>query len=161
MRLSEIVESVARDIQRQAERLIVYRQVEQLFKSIELAQDSQVYAYKTLGDGALYIEFSPNYSEDANKDLRPLVHILSRKFHARFDKRKNYEGTAIEYSTEITVKIDGNDQVVRLKVSGVVPKTCRYEEKVTVLRDEEIEEARKTALESVQTTKVEKILVCS
>lgn len=155
MKLKDMSDSIIRDIQHQAERLMVYREVEQIFSSVPEVGECNVYAYKS--DSSTYVEFSPEYGDESNKDLRPLVHKLARKFHAKFSKHQNYEGTAIEYFAEIQRE---EDNFLRIKVAGVVPQTCRFEEEVTLLTDEEIETARQEALASVQTTKVTRKLVC-
>lgn len=158
MKLNDMVDSITRDIQHQAERLLVYQEIERMFRDVDAAQGCNIYGYKS--GSSIYVEFSPEYGDESNKDLRPLVHKLTRKFHAKFSKRKSYDGTAIEYSAEINLDPENPEKILRLKVAGVVPQTCRYEEEVTLLTDDEIETARQEAIASVQTTKVTRKLVC-
>lgn len=158
MNINETINSIANDIARQAERLKLYNEMAKVFDGVNIPSDTYIY-FVRYSDGEIYCEFSPNGSD--SKDLRPLVHSICRKFRTKFKKSHNWDKSALEYETKFRLASPAGDEVTyRVKVSGVVPSTCRYEEIVTPLSPEEIEEAKVKALESVKTERVERVLVC-
>lgn len=157
MRLNEQVDYIVRDIKRQSERLENYRLVEKVFASVNITEDHNIYTY-TYGEKSVYVEFSPAYGDDASKDLRSLVHKIARRFHVKFTKDAT-EGT-VNYRADFPLIVDDKEWEIRVRFSGVVPKTCTVEEIEIPLSDEEIEENRRNALESVKTTRIERKITC-
>lgn len=155
MNLKESIAATVRDINRQAEKLVLYQEVSEIFSGIQT--DANVYIYRSYG-GEINVQFSPSYADDASKDLRPLIHTLARKFHVKFKKSRTYDKESLTYRAQVYK----DDKIwMYLEVMGVVPPTCHVEEKRIPLSPEEIEEAREKALKNVQTERIERIIVCN
>ena len=149
MNIEERIDSIAADIQRQIGQLQVYRELARIFKGINFPEEMYVYAYK-YSDGNMNVDFSANQE---GKDLRPLVHQICRKLHVKFSKEKNYTETALEYKAHYPLS---EYNLLTIKVTGVVPSSCHFEEIIEVLSEEEVAEKRA----KVETTRVTRKIVC-
>lgn len=154
MNLEKSIKSVSDDIVRQSQRLALLERINQLLSCVEF--DGEFNNYVTEYGGLIHVELYPCYGDDANKNLRPLVHEIAQKFGVKFDKSATYDGASIEYIASF--EVDGYR--LRVKVTGVVPDTCKVVETEERLSDEEIEDARREALESVKTTRITRKIVC-
>ena len=160
MNINETIDYMLRDIQRQAKKLATYRELEVIFAGVQFPEGIHTYVYDpsySENDSEISIEFS---STGENKDIRPLVHQITRKLHAKFAKAKSYDGETLEYKTEVTIPTDFNryrgDKKLSIKISGVVPASCRVEETEVPLTPEEIAEAH----DNVRTTRIVRKLIC-
>ena len=149
MDIKESIQSITRDIQRQAERLLLYQEMLEVFQGISFPQEIYTYMSK-LSDGEIYVEFAP---KGDNKDIRPLIHALSRKFHTKFEKEPSYDKSSLVYSA----RFSHEERNFHIQVSGVVPQTCKVVETVVDLTPEEIERAHR----EVKTTRTVREIVCT
>lgn len=161
MNIDDMISGVARDIQRQAERLVLYQEMREFFNDLPINDDTYVYLCK-YSDGEIYVEFSPNTQAENGKDLRPLIHAICQKFGAEFKKTVNWDGVSLVYESRFNHQLSKNDEPTnfRVQVSGVVPSTCRVEELVVPLSEDEIEALRLEALSKIQTTRTERKIIC-
>ena len=143
------IKSVVDDIQRQTKKLSLLYQMKDIFAVFKF--DGYLY-FAELSDGEVFCEFGPGFGEEVSKDLRPLVHAMARKFHVKFSKELNHDGTSIMYQTHVEI----NGKKLDLNIRGVVPATCHYEETVVELTDAELEEAHA----KIKPTRVVRKLVC-
>jgi hypothetical protein len=153
MKIKDKIDELVREIVSDSERLSLYRRIDTAFSGVEFPEKLYMYAYRN-GNGGIAVEFSPEYNTD-DKDLQPFVHRLAQHFSVKFD-RSLYSEDSLEYRAEFNI---GN-QVFIVKVTGVVPGSCRIEETVEQLSDEEIEEARAKALAEVKTTRTVRKIRC-
>ena len=159
MTINEQITSIANDIKRQAERLALYHEMNSVFAGITLPAKCSVY-FAAYSADSYYAEFSPGYQDDATKNLRPLVYAIARKFKVRFTKRHSWDKSSIEYHAAAQVRINGFDAQLSIRISGCVPNTCHVVTREIPLSDEEIEKARKAALDGVKLVRIEREIVC-
>jgi hypothetical protein len=101
------------------------------------------------------IDFSPE-NDNTTKDIRPFVHSLAQALNLNFGKEVDYDGESLKYSVKTSV----DSTPLTIAVSGVVPSTCHIEETEVELTAEEVEEAKKKALEEIKTVRKVRKIVC-
>lgn len=156
MTFQKMIANITADMTRQAARLSLINEVNGLFnrKGITIPEDTYIYLDRW-SSGETYMQIMPN-SDSPDKDLRPLIHSIVRKFHAKFKKSKSYDKESLVYKSRVEI----DKKVFHFEIEGVVPKTCHVEEKVIQLSDDEIEQAKIQALANVRTTRTERTIVC-
>lgn len=150
MNFQEKIQSIESDIVRQLQVLALCRTCAELFDGVELPAGVRIWAYPYTNYSE--VEFSAGYGEDDVKDLQPLAHALCRHLGVDFDKRKNYDNSALEYVARVT----RDDREYKIVVAGVVPATCKLVEKVVEKSAEEI--AAEHA--AIETTRIVREIVC-
>lgn len=147
------IESLESYIESSRKDLVLYRTMETVFQKMPL---DGVSVYCSRHSASAYVNFYPDSEASSSKDLTKLVHALARKFHVKFVKSKSYDGETLEYRAD--VKFGVTD--ISIRVDGVVPAKCTIKETVHELTEEELEQARREALEKVKTTRIERTIVC-
>ena len=166
MNFQDKIAAIKEEIDSQNKKLALYKSVSKMFKDIEFPAGVNLYIHRySYGDQTILIEFTPGWTDDSVKDLRPFVHRLTRHFRVNFKKSLNYDKQSLVYEAELEKFVtDASGEEVKTKysfrVAGVVPATCKIVETETPLTEEEIEAARAKALADVQTVKINRQIVC-
>lgn len=159
MSIEKSIARIQKDIEYQNEKLALFLEMQVLFNGIEFPEKVNIY-FNRYSNGKIYAEFSPGYEDSAEKNLQPLVHAISQKFQQDFIKALGYDDESLTYSAEFDVESRGEVKRLAIRISGVVPKTCKIVETVRELSEEELETARAEALANIQTTKIERKIIC-
>lgn len=155
MAFQQRLQRIIDDIVRQSETYALYRRVASDFDGVvEIPENLYSYIHRAY-DGAICLELSPESSRD-DANLRPLIHKFAQGCHIRFTKRKNYDNSALVYEAEFMFK----GVTYRLKITDVVPATCKVVEKHIPLSDEELAAAQREALNNVKSYRVEREIIC-
>lgn len=153
--IRSVAGDIRRDIIRQTKREALHLEVDVIFDGFEVPDETNIWVQEIQNDNSLYVEFSPN-GED--KDFQSLIHKLCQKFGVSFEKRRDWDEQALRYEAKVTLP---DERLMRIIVSGVVPASCRVEETKTFLTNEEYEDAKQKALESVKLYRVERKIICA
>lgn len=157
MSFEKSIQRIKDDIANQTARLELFCEMSEIFEGIKFPEKVNIYLHRNYTDSSkVYVEFSPGYESNSDKDLQPLVHQLSQKFQIKFEKEENYDGESLRYES----KLLSGETKLYITVSGVVPKTCQIVETEVQISDEEIELARQEALANVKTVRIDRKIVC-
>lgn len=158
-----IVDSIAyakSEIERCTERLALLEIITPIFEGVELPKDISL-TVQRFSSGEIFVDVYPGYQAGVNKDIKSIAHQIARKFHVKVHKQKGYDEQSIDYKAKFSIpNSDGTEQKYIIEVSGVVPKNCRIEVEQEMLTQEELEAAKKAALESVKPFRETRKIVC-
>ena len=165
MNINESIQYYRDDIEKSTAKLALYRELQPLFEGVVFPRKVSMYA-TIFSDNERFIEFFPGYSDEATKNLQPFSHELAQHFSVNLTKELEYGETSIAYQASL----EANGLKYNLKISGVVPGTCRIENNEVPLTEDELLHDRKEAekalekaqeaLDNLKTTKVVKKIVC-
>lgn len=159
MNIIESIEHYEHEILRSTKKVALYQFFNALFDDLEFPKCVQTWAteLESNSNPRYWIEFTAGWQDDAEKDFQPFIHAMAQKFNVEFKKSRNYDESALDYNATFST---ADNYGIHIKVNSVVPKTCRVEETVENLSDEEIHKSRDLALSNIKTTRIVRKIVC-